>query len=151
MLISTLAKLPAILWVAERILPSASSINRRFQALMLGVMLAVASGVLISLAATSLLVAMGVALYNYAGVSVVVAVLAVAGIAILVAIMLFQIGKLSMSEAIHKASHDDTDDRKKNRSPLEDLFNGFVEGLMVESPPRPASPETARKPFRSAA
>lgn len=116
-------------WAVELALPSKAELKRRLTFGLLGVLAAVAGGVLAALTIAGLLAGAGFALYQAALLTAAQAVgAALAGFALFAVLLLCAgkawFGKMFRASSHHSASEDD--------DVLKGMLNGFLEGLLNE-------------------
>lgn len=115
-------------WAVELALPGKTELRRRFRSGLLGVLAAVAGGVIVALAIAGLLAGGGFALYQFAGFTVVQSVAVSLGSFVLVAVGLLFAG-ISWLEGIFQAPSRPS---IPEEDVLKEMLNGFIEGLLKE-------------------
>lgn len=144
-LISGAARVRLALWAVEMAIPESAGLRLRFRSVLCGVVAAVAGGVLASSIAVAALVGTGYFLVHNGTLSVLESV-ALLGIACVVGIyVLFDYGSRKFSEAFVRIEEAPRANKNTTEEMMQDLINGFVEGLLVGKETPPSQPEETRK------
>lgn len=144
-LFSRALKARVALWAIDMALPDGGELARRYRAGLLGLMAAVAGGVLLAVTAIGALIGLGVLLHDYAHYSIGASMGIVALLTLAVTVTLFAVGRAQLS-----AAFDPCDERHRNselhEDPFRELIHGFVEGFATPASGQP-EPEDEESPY----
>jgi hypothetical protein len=133
-LVSGALKARLALWAVELALPSGTDLKKRFRSALLGVVAAVAGGVLFASCVVVLIVGAGVALHEFAHYTIwqAAAIMGVIAIALIAALLMY--GRQQLKEAFKAVDEASSFSFAKTEDSIQELINGFIEGLVVDKP-----------------
>lgn len=129
-IISGALKVRLALWAAGRVLPSQEKLKYNLHTCLVGVMVAVAAGVLTALAVCVLLATAGFFLYTYGYFTVFEAMIAMALVAFVVVLCLGVYGYSALTKAFRNLSSQPLGKSLSDENALQALINGFIAGLV---------------------
>ena len=115
-------------------LPDGSELVRRYRAGLLGLMAAVAGGVLLAATAIGALVGLGALLYYHAQYSIGACIGIVTIMTLAAVVTLFLVGRAQLSAAL-SPGNEDSRNAEPREDPFRELVHGFVEGFATPPPP----------------
>lgn len=131
--------------VIDMMLPSGPELQRRCRAGLLGVMAAVAGGVLLAAAVMSALVGLGLFLHYETGYSMGAAVGIVALLTLALCLALFLIGRAKLVAALECRGGSAAPPAVQD-DPFRDMLHGFVEGFVTSGPAAVKASPAGKKP-----
>lgn len=134
-LISSALKVRFALWAIELALPRGADLKQRFRSVLLGVVAAVAGGVLCAACFIAMIIAAGAALHTFAYYSVLQSAMIMMAIVIVFILVLLAYGSMKLKEAFRAFDESRSFKFPQGEDKIQELLNGFIEGLVVDKPP----------------
>lgn len=130
-LISSALKVRLAWWAVEFALPSETDLKKRFRSVLLAVIAAVAGGLLCASCFIFLIIAAGAALYNFTSYTVLQSALIMVAVLMIVVVALVSYGTQKFKAALHMFDETRSYRTPSSEDKLQEIFNGFIEGFMV--------------------
>lgn len=122
------------LWAIELALPRGTDLRQRFRSVLLGVVAAVAGGVLCAACFIAVIIAAGYALHIFASYGVLKSAAIMTGVVVLLIIVLLSYGNAKLREAFRALDESRSFQLPRGEDTLQELLNGFIEGLIITKP-----------------
>jgi len=132
-------KIRFALWAVQMALPDRAEMKQRFKLVLLGLVTAVAGGIIAAFSAVALLAACGYALYYYGQLSAIQAVGTTVAALIILMLGLLSYGRAKLISAF--GNLDDAPTQTNDKDFMQQIVDGFMEGLVADK-----ETETYKKP-----
>lgn len=138
-ILSGFMKVRFALWAMDRVLPKGSDLKLRFRSGLMGIMAAVAAGVLAACLFGAVIVAIGYSLFYYGNYSELQAIIVAAALSLICIMLLLIYGRAKINKAISgfdgNPEHKKKDVKSEDKNAIDAIINGFLDGLLSNSPP----------------